>query len=153
MRLSAVRTKRRPAGAAVSVLTNELRGGERTLLHRGVLDSRGFSIQHENLKFTSESLQCDVLEAGSRFISEACEDHQRCAATGPHLVLEAVGEEGHVQLQTLALAAQVVAVLRRQFSGQQVRADAERPEVAERLAAHREADPGLRAGGGERRRS
>lgn len=48
-----------------------------------------------------------------------------------------------MQLQTLVVAAHVVAVLRRQFRRQQVRADAEIPEVEERLALYAEADPRL----------
>lgn len=64
-----------------------------------------------------------------------------------------MGEHWHVQLQTLVVATQVIAVLCRQFRCQRVRADAELPQVVKRLAPHTEADPRLRAGGRERRRN
>lgn len=59
---------------------------------------------------------------------------------GPHLVGEAVGEHWHVQLQTLVVATQVIAVLRRQLRCQRVRPDAQSPEVVKRLPPHPEAD-------------
>lgn len=46
-----------------------------------------------------------------------------------------------MQLQTLAVAAHVVAVLLRQLRRQRVGADAELPEVEERLALDAEGDP------------
>lgn len=72
---------------------------------------------------------------------------------GPNLVCETMGVEGHMQLQTLVIAAQVVATLHRHFRRQQVRANAELPEVKERLALHHEVDTRFGTGGCERRRN
>lgn len=70
-----------------------------------------------------------------------------------HPVLVASGEERHLEQQTLAIVAQVVATLGRELWGQQVGTNADLPEVVRTLTVQVEADAGLRAGGDEGWRS